>query len=142
MKHFLLLLFLCLFSTVFYAQNDKIIYLDSIGEETQYTNHFTSVLIKDFQEEKEQYNIYEYYKSGKLKSEGICSNKWTKTKEGIFTTYFESGTAESRTMYDKGLPYGDFISWYENGNKKTEGEYFVYENAGGTKTSELKIKNY
>src|SRR5688572_29424753 len=114
MKHFLLSLFLCLFSTVFYAQKDKIIYLDSIGEETQYANHETSIKIQDFEEERNHYNVYEYYKSGKLKSEGVYSNKWAKTEEGIFTHYYESGNAESRIMYDKGLPYGNFISWYEN----------------------------
>ncbi|ESU29605.1 hypothetical protein FLJC2902T_00750 [Flavobacterium limnosediminis JC2902] len=142
MKQFLLSVSLCLFSTVFYAQNDKIIYLDSIGDETQYTNHITSIIIKDFKSERNQYNVYEYYKSGKLKSEGVCSNKWALTKEGIFSTYYESGNTESRTMYDKGLPYGDFTSWHENGNKKTEGEYLIFENPQGMKTSELKIKNY
>lgn len=116
--------------------------MDSIGEETQYSNHVTSIIIKDFQKEKNQHNIYEYYKSGKLKSEGICSNKWARTKEGIFTHYYESGNTESLTIYDKGIPYGDFTSWYENGNKKTEGEYILFKNTRGTKASELKIKNY
>ncbi|UOK43543.1 MULTISPECIES: hypothetical protein [Flavobacterium] len=142
MKHFLLSVFLCLFSTIFYAQQDKTFYLDSIGGETQYVNHTTYLVIKDFHKEKKQYNVSEYYKSGKLKSEGILNNKLSRTKEGILNSYYESGNLQSRTMYDKGLPYGDFFLWHENGNKKTDGEYLIFEDEDGRKTSVLLIKNY
>lgn len=142
MKHFLLSVFLCLFSTILYAQQDKTFYLDSIGGETQYVNHATYLVIKDFHKEKKQYNVSEYYKSGKLKSEGILSNKLSRTKEGIFNSYYESGNLQSRTMYDKGLPYGDFFLWHENGNKITDGEYLIFEDEGGHKSSKSFIKNY
>ncbi|HSD13082.1 MAG TPA: energy transducer TonB [Flavobacterium sp.] len=142
MKQFLLAVFLCLFSTVFYAQKDKTIYLDSIGKETEYDNHMTYLVIKDFHKEIKQYNIYEYYKSGKLKSEGVCNNKWSRIKEGIYNRYYENGNLQSRTMYDNGLPYGDFTFWHENGNKSTEGEYLIFEDGEGKKTSKLFVKNY
>lgn len=140
MKKILLSLFLCLFLIASHAQQDKYIYLDSLGLETKPGNHKTHKIIKDYNTKQKTYNVYEYYRSGSLKSEGIYSDNSAKTKEGFFTEYYENGKEKSRVLYTQNTAYGDFISWHENGNKKVEGEYII-DNYSKLISSDLKINN-
>lgn len=140
MKKILLSLFLCLFLSVSHAQQDKYIYLDSLGQETKPGNHKTHKIIKNYKTKQKTYNVYEYYLSGALKSEGIYSDNNAKIKEGFFTNYYENGKVKSRLLYTENTAYGDFTSWHENGNKKTEGEYII-DNYSKFIRSDLKINN-
>lgn len=141
MKHFLLSAFLCLFSTVFYAQKDKTIYLDSLGAETNQINHVTYRIIKDYKKTQKRYMVMDYYKSGKIKSEGMYTDNTARIKAGFVTEYYENGNMKSKTMYNENLAYGEYSSWHENGNKAIEGEYIV-DNSAKVKESHLKINNY
>ena len=141
MKAFLLSLFLCLFSSSHYAQKDKIIYLDSLGVETTYSNCKTWINIEDFEQDKNSMNVKSYYKSGKLKFEGKYTNKYSKQENGLFVYYYESGNKEYQETYIEGLKSGKLSSWHENGTKKTEGEYTIIK-VNGTKSSELTIINH
>ena len=71
MNKILLALVMCLTITIAYTQNDKYIYLDSLDRETVPGHHKTYKIIKDFHETKSSYIIQVYYKSGKIKSEGL-----------------------------------------------------------------------
>ncbi|WP_442787405.1 hypothetical protein [Flavobacterium suncheonense] len=141
MKTFLLSLFLCLFSSSHYAQKDKIIYLDSLKNETTYSNCKSWITIKDFDQDKNSYEVKSYYKSGKLKFEGEYTNKYSKQENGLFVYYYESGNKEYQETYIEGLKSGKSSSWYENGTKKTEGEYTIIK-VNGTKSSEFTIINH
>jgi antitoxin component YwqK of YwqJK toxin-antitoxin module len=64
---------------------------------------------------------YEYYKSGKLKSEvPLIKGK----KEGVKIIYYESGKIKGRIDYRNDVENGKYITYYENGNIKSECDYF------------------
>ncbi len=46
------------------------------------------------------------------------------SKEGIFVFYYENGYKKSITNYNKNRVIGKNEEWYENGTKKSEGEYY------------------
>ena len=123
LNFYLTILFLvptCLFSQ---NSNDKTVYLDSLWKETTKENHKYYRIIKDHNIEKDSYKVYEYYKSGKLEMEGTSSTKENLTREGEFIFYYENGNKESVENYVKSKLNGKLYKWYENGNKRLEGEY-------------------
>lgn len=141
MKNFLIIASLCLFTTVFYAQKDKTIYLDSLNIETNYGNHTSYRVVQEFNKNKKAYNVLDYYKSGKLKAESIYADNFPRIRQGISTTYYENGNKKSRTMYTEDLAFGEYFSWHENGTKAIEGEYII-NNYAKTPESNLKINSY
>lgn len=139
MKKFILSFFL--FSKILFAQeaNDKIVYLDSVWNESTKENHEYYRLIKDYHLEKEEYSFEDYYKSGKIQMQGISESKDVLIKKGEFNLYYENGTKKETIFYEKGRPKGNYYEWYENGQKCIEGEYIADEK---NLNSELKIISY
>lgn len=137
------LLFLLFLSPTFFltAQNteDKTIYLDSLWNITKEGNHQYYRVIKDYNSEKDFYQITDYYKSGKTKSEGNSIDNNGFSKKGEFVYYYENGNKEYLINYDKQGYIGKYINWYENGNKRLEGEYLI--RITGIQ-SELKINEF
>lgn len=135
---FLLLVFTCSFS---FSQNieDKTIYLDSLWKETPQGNHKYYRIIKAFNIDKDSYQITDYYKSGRIQMEGTYTDKNAISKIGEFIYYYENGNKQCLINYGKTGAIGKYSSWYEDGNKKIEGEYL--ENKAGI-TSELKINHF
>lgn len=109
------------------SENDKIIYLDSTNMATTSNNYKYYRIIKDYKLNKDSYTILEYYKSGTLQMEGTSTNKEGYSKEGELTYYYENGKKKSVTNYIKGRVNGKDFEWYDNGNKKLEGEYIEEE---------------
>ncbi|MEW5676926.1 hypothetical protein ABGT15_11495 [Flavobacterium enshiense] len=140
MKLFFLSVFIGLLPSIFWAQNDKIIYLDSLGLETTNGNHASYRTIKNYYLTQKSYTVLDYYNSGKLKSEGLYLDQNGKQKEGTFIEYYENGNQKSRKMYSENILYGDCAFWYENGNKKIEGEFTVVSDDKFNPL--LKIYNY
>lgn len=110
-----------------FSENDKKIYLDSTWNETTQDNHKYYRIIKDFYLEKDLYVIYDYYKTGVLQMQGTSKTKDDASKEGEFIFYYENGNKKAVTNYIKSRPNGICAEWYENGNKKLEGEYIEDE---------------
>jgi antitoxin component YwqK of YwqJK toxin-antitoxin module len=137
-------LFLLLFVSItipLLAQNseDKTVYLDSLWKETTMGDHKYYRIIKEYNTDKDNYQVTDYFKSGKVQMEGTFSDKDAKLKMGAFTYYYENGNKQSAVNYGKPGYIGKYAYWYENGNKQLEGEYLE------TKTgisSELKIDQY
>lgn len=129
MKSILLLVLFSIMPTNSFAQNenDKKVFLDSIFRETKSDPKYYRI-IKDYALEKEEYDIVDYYKSGKIMMKGKSLKKEYLYENGDFTYYFENGNKLMQKQFSKGLPVGKFTSWYENGNKKIEGEYVKIEN--------------
>jgi len=119
---FLILLFpVYLFSQ---GENDKLIYMDSSSGKTTKENHVYYRIIRDYNLKKDNYKLEEYYKSGKLKQEGVSTEKDVYKYFGIVTSYYENDNVQEKTTYKDAQPEGPYFSYYENGNKKAEGEYF------------------
>ncbi|MFV5688551.1 energy transducer TonB [Flavobacterium sp. ZT3R25] len=141
MKSNLLILLLILTPTIFFSQNsnDKTIYLDSIWKETVEGNHKYYRIIKDYYSEKDNYKIYDYHKNGLLQMEGSSKTKNDLTREGEFIYYYENGNKKQISNYKKSRLNGKQLEWYENGDKRLEGEYIADDK---TYSTELKINQF
>ncbi len=126
LSYFLLLLF----STLNYSQSnisigkkDKLVYLDSTWNETTKKKHKFYRIIRDYYLDKDLYKINDYYKSGVLQMEGTSSTKEGNSKDGEFIFYYENGNKQKSTTYVSKKLLGKTTMWYENGNIKEEGEF-------------------
>jgi TonB family protein len=118
---------------------DRKVYLDSTWNETTSENYKYYRIIKDYYSDKDLYVIKDYYKSGILQMEGTSKTKDANSKEGEFVFYYENGNKKAATNYIKSRPNGKNFEWYKNGNKKLEGEYIEDEK---TFIGELKINQF
>jgi TonB family protein len=122
-NYFFLLAYLCTSFAFSQSENDKKVFLDSLFKETTEENHKYYRIIKDYALDKTSYKMEEYYKSGVKKTEGLINNKISLEKEGEFITYYENGNKESSKFFSQYKLTGKEILWYENGNKKSEATY-------------------
>lgn len=118
---------------------DRKIYLDSTWNETTSENYKYYRIVTDYYSEKDLYAIKDYYKSGVLQMEGTSKTKDANSKEGEFVFYYENGNKKEVTNYIKSRPNGKSSEWYENGNKKLEGEYIEDDK---TFVGEFKVFQY
>lgn len=136
--HFILFLLIPILS---FSQTpiSKKIYLDSLWNETTEANHKYYRIIKSYNLDQESYKVSDYYKSGVLQMTGTSKNKDYLSKEGQFIYYYENGNKESITNYVNSRPSGKQFDWYENGQIKSEIEY--QENQNGL-ISEIKVNQF
>lgn len=146
-----------LFTKVTFAQEtkNKIVYLDSLFYETNPNKtqvDSTSIkitqekykyyrIIKDYYLNKDEYLFTQYYSSDKIESEGISTNKDYFMKKGEVVSYYENGHLKSKINYIDNHQSGKCFFWYENGNKKLEGE-FIISKENQKLDSKLKIINF
>lgn len=118
------------------SEKDKKIYLDSTFNEIIRINNNNYVIrrdsrstnpndpfyriIRNYKLIQKTYKINDYYKSGVLQSEGMSSNKDVLCREGEFVDYYENGNKKSSAYFVHGVQKGKYSEWYENGNKKIE----------------------
>jgi antitoxin component YwqK of YwqJK toxin-antitoxin module len=109
------------------TRKDKVIFLDSLGNETSAQNQAFYRVIKDFKSKANEYKVNDYYKSGKLKTEATVNDKFILSRIGLCTDYYESGSKSKEFTYNnRSEPEGRFHTWHENGKIKAEGVYFTY----------------
>ncbi len=120
--------------------NDKAIYLDSLKNFSTEQNHIYIRVIKDFQLNKDLYEISDFYKSGKIEMKGTSKSKDGFSKDGQFIYYYENGNKKQMIKFVDSLPNGKRFEWYENGNIKLEEEYI--EDKKKHNSAELKINQY
>ncbi|MGX7667450.1 TonB family protein [Flavobacterium pedocola] len=119
-------LLLLLFATTGFSQNtsDKTIYLDSLGNEVSKESHSFYRVIKDYEKEIPTYFIQEFYKSGAIKNSGNSTRKEYIIKTGEWLHFYENGNKKTSISYgEKSKPVGKETNWYENGSLKSEEEY-------------------
>jgi Gram-negative bacterial TonB protein C-terminal len=142
MKRYLLF-FSLVFSLPVFSQNitdkDKKVFLDSLWQETAEGNHKYYRIIKDYQFEQDIYKVFDYYKNGVLQMEGSYKGRDLTYKKGEFIYYYENGNKKFKTNSENSKNTGLYYEWYENGNKKTEGEYILKEKSFD---NELKINQF
>lgn len=130
-----------LFSKFIFGQetNDKIVFLDSLSNETAQDNYYFKRVIKDFAIDKSEYKYLDYYKNGKLKSEKTLSGKDGGYHIGEEIEYYENGTKKSFNFYENKKLTGAHKFWYENGNLMEEG---TYSNDDSTNKTFYKLMNF
>lgn len=120
----ILIFFLCLPIQVFsQATKDRIIYLDSLEQLANEDDFHTLRIMKDYYTDAPGCMLYEYYKSGKKKLIGNLKDKYSLLKSGEFVSFYENGNRQSIFSFEDNLPIGKFFTWYEKGNIKSEGEF-------------------
>lgn len=121
---------LFLLSTLSFSQTPKDgkIFLDSTWNETTEANHKYYRIVKDYYSDKEIYKIYDYFRSGVLQMAGASKFKDRLRKEGQFVYYYENGNKESMKNFINGSQTGKQYNWYKNGQKKSESEFFIDTN--------------
>jgi len=127
MKHpivFLLSLFIISLSLSAQESKDKKVFLDSLWKETSEGTHKYYSIIYDYYSSQNSYKVSNYYKSGALQMEGYTNNKESLSKVGDYIYYFENGNKKSKYHYnDESIPTGKYYTWYENGSPELEGAY-------------------
>ncbi|TDE29740.1 energy transducer TonB [Flavobacterium ranwuense] len=106
----------------------KKVYLDSLWNETDEINHKYYRIVKDYSLEQDQYIFQDYYKSGKIQMKGASKAKDYLSKEGQFIYYYENGNKRSIANYVNSRPSGKQYDWHENGQIKSEIEYLESQN--------------
>ncbi|WP_418262581.1 energy transducer TonB [Flavobacterium faecale] len=106
-----------------YTENDKLIYLDSAGNITSEIAHKYYRIIKDYNLEKKNYRVFDYYRSGSLFMEGTSDNRELVLKNGLFTYYYENGNKKGVANYVNRVQEGEEIKWYKNGVKQSVKNY-------------------
>lgn len=139
MKKFVL--FFLLLSGILFAQEstDKIVYLDSLGKITSRDNHVYYRITKDYDLDKSEYIIEEYYKSGILKKTGPSETKDRISYRKTWISYYENGIKSEVISYEKGRPSGIVFQWYDDGSLKLTGEYIQDQE---DLTSNLKVQQF
>ncbi len=125
-------------STFAQNENDKKILLDSLYQPTD-SDYLYYRIIKDYNLEKESYDIEEYYKSGQIMMRGKSLKRDNIVRNGEFTYYFENAAKKCVQHFLNGKPSGNYSSWYENGNRKEESEYVTLVEIFGP---ELKVNQF
>jgi antitoxin component YwqK of YwqJK toxin-antitoxin module len=112
-----------------FAQNstDKTIYLDSTFYPTMQGKHYYYRVITDYHKKQLTYRMTVFYKSGEMYSEGYSKLNDLEDKIGKFTYYYKNGNPKEIINYEDFGPFGAYFSWYEDGQKKIEGEYLKPE---------------
>ncbi|HEX8268393.1 MAG TPA: hypothetical protein VF581_00760 [Flavobacterium sp.] len=95
--------------------------------------------VKDFKYTRAIYEVMTYYKSGKLFSKGLITDKVSLTRTGEYTMYYENGSVKEKKTYERNAPVGGISEWYDDGRKKIEGEYLIMAK---DKPRELKINQF
>ncbi|CAH0336851.1 hypothetical protein FVB9288_02575 [Flavobacterium sp. CECT 9288] len=117
----------------------KKIYLDSLGVETNYDNHLYYRVIESFDTTTNLYSFKEYYKSGAISMSGQALTDNAQNRSGEFINYYENGNKKSVTNYLKGRIIGNEELWHENGTKESESEYLETDDQFSTVQ---KMKNF
>ncbi|MEN2414126.1 energy transducer TonB [Flavobacterium mesophilum] len=102
----------------------KLIYIDSTEAESTPENFKYTRVVEDYFSAKKSYVFKEYYKSSKIKCIGSTLDKDIIKRDGQFISYYEDGKKKSMSTYSNGKKTGKEFNWYENGNMKSEVEYF------------------
>lgn len=116
------------FSLVSFGQsaNDKVVYLDSLGKDSNSIDYYSKNIIKDFQLEKTAYLVEKYSKKDNkviLIAKYYVSDKNKLILNGEFKTFYKSGKLKEIYYYKNDTLFGNTKHYYENGKLLSEGYY-------------------
>lgn len=133
MKNFLLSLLFVLLPKIAISQAitdiDLVSYLDENFKLGTADNYRYLEVIKNYKfPDSATYQVRVYYKSGKIQMRGATTNREKIHRSGNFIYYYENGNKKSVINYLDNKPLGEFFEFYENGKKKYVGEQNDDEN--------------
>lgn len=67
--------------------------------------------------------VKDYYLSGKIQFEGKLFQVKPEMDDGVCYWYYENGTIWEKAEFANGIPVGEFLVWFANGNKAIEYTY-------------------
>jgi hypothetical protein len=141
---FLLVPKLCISQGI--TDNDLVTYLDENFKLGTADNYRYLEIIKNYKfADSATYQVRVYYKSGKIQMRGATSNRNVIRKTGNFIYYYENGNKKTIINYRDNRPTGDFFEFYENGKMKYVAEKLIVDVKSDNKVgfaSDEKIKNY
>ncbi len=108
------------------TSNDKVIYLDSLGKDSDSDNYFSKKIIKEYNLEKKSYEVEYFSKINNvdvLNYRCSVSDKTKLTLDGEFIYYYDSGVKKVVQNYNNDTLFGVNKEWYEDGKLCFEGEY-------------------
>jgi antitoxin component YwqK of YwqJK toxin-antitoxin module len=106
------------------SEKDKIIYLDSLYRPSNSVDYKYKKIIQNYTENQSEYKISIYNSSDTLIQQGFSLDKDKDKFTGEVVNYFSTtGKLAALTTYKQGSRFGKYELWYEDGNKKEEGEY-------------------
>lgn len=107
-------------------------YLMNVDNENPNQNQGNYRIIRNYKLNKSPYIINDYYKSGVLKCEGKSIDKDVLWRQGEFISYYENGNKKSVANFSYGIQEGKDLEFYENGNKKEERTYMENSKDGNS----------
>ncbi|CAM3979765.1 energy transducer TonB [Flavobacterium weaverense] len=127
-----LYIFILIFSTsLAFSQVPKIvskkIFLDSSGNETVEDHHTSYRIIRNYSSDSDHYEINDYYKSGNIKMKVLSKNRDYMEMDGAFITYYENGKKKSISNYKDKKKIGKEFNYFDDGALRLEIEYLENE---------------
>lgn len=123
------LITISLFLWTFIAKSqttEKEIYYDDDWKKTSAEKAIVKRVIKSDPNSSEYFYVIDYFMSnGEKKMEGKYLGTDLSKKEGEFIHYYENGNKKEIVNYHNGLQSGIFEKWYENGTPKSSGEHQI-----------------
>lgn len=101
----------------------KRIYLDSTWTKSTEDNYKYIRIVEKYYSDQKTYIFKDYYKSNQLQMIGASLDKDILKHEGQFIYYYENGNKKSTVNYANSHKTGKEFTWYESGNIESELEY-------------------
>jgi hypothetical protein len=113
MKNTFFIFFYLLFSQLLFSQGleDKIVFFDSIWNESTAKNFEYYRVIKNYNSMSNRFKVMDYYKSGTLQMEGNFEDREANNRTGKFVYYYKNGNKETEENYEKSKLVGKFSRW-------------------------------
>lgn len=105
----------------------NLVFLDSTYHSCPQEKQVYYKVIEDYFNPRTIYNYSIYYKSKQIKRRGSSIDKNQTNLQGNFIEYYQNGNKKEIGIYDKNHQFGNFMEWYENGSKKAQGNYPEYD---------------
>lgn len=78
---------------------------------------------KTVENENETWNIQDFWLNNQIQMNGTFKSKRAKTKHGIFISYHQNGMKKSVGNFKDNEPIGAWSAWFESGQLRMQGKY-------------------
>lgn len=120
MRYLILIILMSILHTVV-AQDTLTQYFDLRWNRVQKQN--ASFYRKAFKNDKKTWTVIDYYIDGQIQMSGIYKSKRFKKKQGHFVYFFENGQKKSEGDYNNDHNIGSWTAWHETGELHLEAQY-------------------
>lgn len=123
-----------LFTLKVIAQKNDISYLDEDFREVEKSEASYYRLSQPHPDGTDKLFVQTYYSSGKIQSNATCHTSLCIRKEGYYISYYENGNKKEEGNRINGSKSGEWNRWFENGQLKENSKYIKGGKVGIWKT--------